>query len=49
MTYASYLKFYDLKDTKDTRADWLYSQWAKGNLYKYGDKFFDVKTGKEVK
>lgn len=49
MTYAAYLKFYGLKDTADNRDNWLYAQWAKGNLYKRGDKFFSIETGKEVK
>lgn len=49
MTYAAYLKFFNLKDTAENHESWLYSEWRKGRLYKYNGEFFSTTTGEKVK
>lgn len=48
MTYAAYLKFYGLKDTKDNREAWLESEWHKGRAYKYDGEYYSTATGKKL-
>lgn len=49
MTYKNYLKFYRLKNTTENHENWLANEHAHGRVYVYENKFYDVKTGKEVK
>ena len=49
MNYELYLMMYDLADTKESREDWLHTEWIRGNLYKECGKFYSVETGEEVK
>ena len=49
MTYTNYLRFYGLKDNIENHESWIANEFAHGRFYKYNGKFFNVKTGKEVK
>lgn len=49
MMYADYLKFYCLADTKESREDWLASEWSKGRLYMQDGEYYDTETGEKVK
>ena len=49
MKYESYLKFYGLEDTEESREDWLHNEWSHGRVYRSSGKFYSVETGKEVK
>ena len=48
MTYAAYIKFFNLKDTAENYESWLASEWRKGRLYKYNGEFFSTTTGEKV-
>lgn len=49
MTYSEYLRLYRLSDSANSRENWLYSEWSKGNLILYDGHFYSVETGEEVK
>lgn len=48
MKYTAFLKLYDLKDTPETREDWLASEWSKGRLYLQDGEYYCTETGKKV-
>lgn len=48
MTYAAYLKLFNVKDTAENYDSWLASEWRKGRLYKYNGEFFSTTTGEKV-
>ncbi len=48
MSYAEYLRFYNLEANEETRNAWLWSLWCKGLVYQYNGEFFDIETGKKV-
>ena len=48
MKYKAFLKLYDLKDTPQSREDWLASEWGKGRLYMYEGEYYSTATGEKV-
>ena len=48
MKYTAFLKLYDLKDTPESREDWLASEWSKGRLYMQDGEYYSTETGEKV-
>lgn len=48
MKYPAYLNLYDLKDTPQSREDWLASEWSKGRLFMQDGEYYSTETGEKV-
>lgn len=48
MKYTSYLKLYGLKDTPQSRENWLASEWSKGRLYMQDGEYYSTETVEKV-
>ena len=49
MDYTTYLKFYGIKENKQSHEDWLASEWNHGRVYKYKGEYFSTTTGEKIK
>lgn len=48
MTYADYLKFYNLEDNDNNYEAWINNEWLQGRAYQHNGKFYSVDTNKEL-
>lgn len=48
MTYATYLRFYGLKNTAENRENWLANEHIHGRVYLYNGRYYSVETGAEM-